>query len=144
MKRTVEIRQEGEQLHGVIATEGRAASAGRREVFTVNSIEWPSNGVGILTEHHGTPEVRAFPVRGERGEVEIRTDANEAIKAAIRGGKRFMSVEFHALEERTTAGGVREILRAFVPDVALTDKPEYDTTRAEVREREDASWMALL
>ena len=46
-----------------------------------------------------------------------------------------MSVEFHALEERTTAGGVREVLRAFVPDAALVAQPEYDTTVAEIRRR---------
>ena len=46
-----------------------------------------------------------------------------------------MSVEFHALEERTTAGGVREVLRALVPSAALVADPEYDTTEAEVRRR---------
>ena len=46
-----------------------------------------------------------------------------------------MSVEFHALEEQTTAGGIREIRRAFVPDVALVDDPEYGQTAAELRQR---------
>ena len=47
-----------------------------------------------------------------------------------------MSVEFHSVEERTTKGGVREILRGYVRDVALTATPEFDTTGAEIRNRQ--------
>ena len=45
-----------------------------------------------------------------------------------------MSVEFQAIEERTTAGGVRELLRA-VRGVRRrsSSSPEYDMTTAEVR-----------
>ena len=43
------------------------------------------------------------------------------------------------IEERTTAGGVRELLRAVVIGAALVDTPEYDTTRAEVRTRQTRS-----
>ena len=46
-----------------------------------------------------------------------------------------MSVEFRSVEERTTAGGVRELLRAVVDAAALVSSPEYDTTTAEVRKR---------
>ena len=46
-----------------------------------------------------------------------------------------MSVEFRALEERTTKAGVREILSAYVAAAALVASPEYDSTTAEVRER---------
>lgn len=132
----VELRaaDAGEQLHGVMVTEGRAASGGRREVFAPGSVMWPSAGVAILTEHRGDPEVYAHPVRGSDGRISLRARATEAIRKAVAAGKRFMSVEFLAVEERTTKGGVREILRAFVPAVALVAEPEYDTTAAEVRD----------
>ena len=46
----------------------------------------------------------------------------------MKAGKRFMSVEFQAVEERTTAGGVRELLRAVVDAAALVvASPEYDS-----------------
>ena len=140
-----EIRaaEDGERLHATLITEGRAASGGRREVFTPGSVEWPSEGVGILLAHRQAPELRAVPVRESDGRITVSEPATPAIREAVEGGKRFMSVEFHALEERTTKGGVREVLRAFVPDAALVADPEYDTTRAEVREREREHWRRL-
>lgn len=131
-----EIRESGGSLHGVIVTEGRAASGGRREVFAPGSVTWPAEGVAILAEHYGATEARAFPHRMEGGEIRIRAKATDAIKAAIGAGKKYMSVEFKAIEERTTAGGVREILRAYVPAAALVDDPEYDSTAAEIRNRQ--------
>lgn len=130
----VEIRRSG-RLHGVMLTEGRAASGGRREVFAPGSVEWPSTGVGILTAHRAAPELRAVPERRDNGEIHVEATATPEIRRAVEAGRRYMSVEFHSLRERTTKGGVREILRALVPDVALVDNPEYDTTRAEVRRR---------
>ena len=132
-----EIRaaSDGPHLYGVMIQEGRAASGGRREVFTPGSVEWPSGGVGILTDHRQAPEVRALPVRQSDGRITVRTPATPAIREAVEAGRRFMSVEFHSLAERTTKGGVREVLRAFVPDAALVTEPEYDTTAAEVRAR---------
>lgn len=130
----VEIRAGG-RLHGVMVTEGRAASGGRREVFAPGSVEWPSGGVGILTRHHGTPKTRAVPRRRSDGRITVEADATAAIREAVEAGRKYMSVEFHSLRERTTKGGVREILRALVPDVALVSRPEYDTTSAEVRRR---------
>ena len=65
----------------------------------------------------------------------VEAEATPAIRAAVEGGKRYMSVEFMAIEERTTQGGVREILSAFVPRAALVDRPEYDSTSAEVRSK---------
>ena len=132
-----EIRaaEDGQHLHGTLIWEGRAASGGRREVFTPGSVEWPSAGVGILTAHRTAPEVRAMPSRESDGRITVKAPATPAIREAVEGGRRFMSVEFHALEERTTKGGVREVLRAFVPDAALVDSPEYDSTSAEVRQR---------
>lgn len=132
----VEVRQgeDGDELHGVMVTEGRAASGGRRELFAPGSIQWPASGVGILTEHRAEPEIRAHPTRNDRGEIRIRTRANEAIRTAVEAGRRYMSVEFVAIRERTTKGGVREILEALVPAAALVPNPEYDTTAAEIRE----------
>ena len=54
----------------------------------------------------------------------------------MKAGKRYMSVEFVAVRARVTAGGVREILSALVPAAALTASPEYDTTSAELRDRQ--------
>ena len=115
--------------------EGRAASGGRREVFTPGSVEWPVTGVGVLLAHREAPEIRARVAREPDGRIVITGEATPAIREAVESGKRFMSVEVHVRQERTTLGGVREILRAFVPDAALVSTPEYDSTFAEVRAR---------
>ena len=133
----VEVRDSdsGPQLHGTMLQEGRAASGGRAEVFAPGSVSWPSEGVGILTDHLVDPETWAHPVRQPDGRLTIRTRATAAIRKAVEAGRRYMSVEFVPLEERRTKGGVREVLRAFVTAAALVDSPEYDTTAAEVRSR---------
>ena len=122
-------------LRGVMLTEGRAASGGRAEVFAPGSVEWPSGGVAILTEHRGTVETRGHVVRQPGGRLTLTARATPAIKQAVEAGRKWMSVEFRALEERTTKGGVRELLRAFVDAAALVRAPEYDTTTAEVRSK---------
>ena len=122
-------------LRGTMLTEGRAASGGRAEVFAPGSVEWPSEGVAILTEHRGPVEVRGQVVRQRDGKLTLTARATDAIKQAVASGRKWMSVEFRALEERTTAAGVREVLRAFVDAAALTASPEYDTTGAEVRSK---------
>ena len=132
---TIEIRESGNELHGTILQEGRAASGGRAEVFAPGSVTWPADGVSISTEHRGEAQIKAFPHRDSQGRITIRARATDAIKAAIEAGKRYMSVEFRSLDERTTKGGVREILRALVEGAALVDSPEYDTTAAEVRDQ---------
>ena len=120
-------------LHGIMIQEGRAASGGRREVFAPGSVEWPSQGVAVLTEHRGRMETRGQVIRQRDGRLTLTARATDAIRTAVEAGKRFMSVEFRALDERTTKGGVREVLRAFVDAAALVAAPEYDTTAAEVR-----------
>ena len=129
------VAKDGPRLYGVMVQEGRAASGGRREVFIPGSVEWPSGGVGVLTAHRQAPEVRAVPVREPDGRITVEARATPAIRDAVESGRRFMSLEFYALRERTTKGGVREVLRAFVPDVALEYDPEYDVAVAEVRAR---------
>ena len=138
----IEIREEAGReptLHAVIVQEGRAASGGRREVFAPQSIEWPSEGVGVMTEHRGAIETRGHVVRDRDGRLTLTARATDKIRSAVKEGKRYMSVEFTPLQERTTKGGVREILRAFVAAAALTSKPEYDTTAAEVRKAADGA-----
>ena len=135
MKHSFEVREEGGELRGVILQEGRAASGGRAEIFAPGSVSWPADGVGILVKHGGKPEIRAFPHRDSLGKINVRAKATDAIRSALASGKKWMSVEFRSLEERTTKAGVREILRAYVDAAALVDKPEYDSTAAEVRER---------
>ncbi|MYA43131.1 MAG: hypothetical protein F4087_12260 [Gemmatimonadetes bacterium] len=129
-----EIREanDGPHLHGVLIQEGRAARR-RREVFAPGAVRWPSDGVGILTRHHAAPEVRAVPERQADGRITLTARATAPIRAAVEAGRRFMSVEFHSLRERQTEGGIREILAALVPDVALVPDPEYAQTGAEVR-----------
>lgn len=122
-------------LQGVMLTEGRAASGGRAEVFTPGSVQWPSEGVEIAPGHKLPTESRAHPVRASNGELRITARATEALKQAVTAGAKYMSVEFFALEERTTAAGVREILSALVKRAALVPNPEYDTTAAEVRSK---------
>lgn len=138
---TVEVRAEGEDLHGVILQEGRAASGGRAEVFAPGSVTWPADGVRILDEHCGAELTKAFPTRDVEGRIKIRARATEAVRAAVAAGKKFMSIEFRALEERVTKGGVREVLRAYVDAAALVSDPEYDVTAAEVRQARRRVWL---
>ena len=130
----VELRDAGRTLFGVLIQEGRAGRR-RRELFAPLSIQWPAGGVGVLTEHYGRPEVLSIPERQPDGRITLQAKATDAIRAAVAAGKKYMSIEFRALAERRTAGGIREILRALVPDVALVSEPEYSQTAAEVRAR---------
>ena len=122
-------------LHGVMLTEGRAASGGRAEVFAPGSVTWPHDGVAVLTEHRGKVETHAQVVRQRDGRLTLTARATDAIQQVVEAGRKFMSIEFRSLQERTTKGGVREVLRAFVDAAALVSAPEYDTTAAEVRSR---------
>ena len=131
----VELREASGMLHGVLIQEGRAATGGRAELFTPGSIVWPSTGVRILTEHRGKAHATAFPSRDAQGRVTIRVTATDELREAVRRGKRFMSVEFRAIQDRVTCAGVREVISAYVDAATLTDAPEYDTTSAEIRTR---------
>ena len=134
--------ESGPMLHLTVLQEGRAATGARRELFAPGSTTWPAEGIGVLTEHLAQPEVRAVPTREADGRIVISAPASPSLFAAVEGGKRYASVEFYALEERTTQTGVREVLRALVTGATVTDRPEYDTTRAEVRERTEAPlWL---
>ena len=143
---SLEIRASdaGPQLHATIVQEGRASTGHRRELFTPGSVQWPAEGIGLLLRHHGEPEVRAIPSRHDDGRIIVSTPATPALFRAVNEGKRFASVEFFALEERTTATGIREVLRALVTGATVTDSPEYDSTRAEIREDADDDERARL
>ena len=104
-------------------------------MFTPGSVEWPSQGVGILLAHRQAPEVRAVPERQRDGRITVEARATDAIREAVESGRRYMSVEFNCLRERTTEGGVREIQAALVHHGALVFRPEYDVSRAEIRRR---------
>ena len=77
-----------------------------------------------------------MPSREPDGRIVIETRATPEVFAAVeQGGKRHLSIEFRSLRETRTAGGIREIQRAFVDAAALTTRPEYEQTMAEVRQR---------
>ena len=120
------------ELHGIILQEGRAASR-RSEIFAPGSVSWPANGIEIRAVHKGATESRAHPVRGSDGTLSIRARATDALREAIQAGKKYMSVEFSAIEQRNTEGGIREITRAMVFGAALVSSPEYLQTAAELR-----------
>lgn len=144
--RTVEVEcrgsAQGPMLRATIVTEGRAASGGLSELFAPGSLLWPPEGISIRAVHLGPELAKAVPMRETSGEIRIETRATPDIYAALNAGKKFASVEFRSIDERTTAGGVRELLQAVVIGAALVDSPEYDTTRAEIRtrRRRSVSW----
>ena len=137
---SIELRQADEgrepELHGVMLTEGRAASGGRAELFVPGSVQWPSEGVEVAPGHELPSEARAQPVRESDGRLTLRARATDALRQAVESGAKFMSVEFHALKERRTQAGVREILTALVVRAALVKRPEYDVTSAEIRAKQ--------
>ena len=146
----IEIREQAGReptLYGTLLQEGRAAAGGRAELFTLGAIEWPGEGVGVATEHHGAIEVRGHVIRGKDGRLDIQARATDAIRKAYAAGKRFLSIEFQAISENTTAGGVREVTRAFVGTAAMVHRPEFSQATAEVRsstadiERRALAWL---
>ena len=130
----IEIRQEANELRGVLIQEGRAASGGRKEVWIPGAVEWLDSGVEILPEHKGTVETRAIPERQADGRITVVAALTDRLRNAWNAGRKFLSVEFHALEERTVRGGVREVQRALVTAGALVPNPEYDVATTELRE----------
>ena len=138
----VEVRESatGPMLHGVLIQEGRAARA-RAEVFAPLSLVWASDGIALRAEHRGVEVTRAIPTREANGEIRIAAPASAALVAAFNEGRRFLSIEFHALKETRSKSGVREIQQAFLPGVALVSNPEYAQARAEVRARQRRVWL---
>ena len=139
---SVEVRESetGPMLHGVLIQEGRVASV-RSEVFAPLSLVWASDGIAIRAKHLGAEDSRAIPTREANGEIRIAASASAPLVAAFNEGRRFLSIEFHALQETRSAAGIREIQRAFLPGVALVSDPEYQQARAEVRARQRRVWL---
>ena len=133
---SVEVREakDGPRLHGVLLQEGRAAQGGRSEVFAPLSVVWPSAGIEVLAEHRGLSLARALPTRDADGSLRIETPATPAILEAYKT-RKFFSVEFRALREVKTAGGIRELQLALVEAAALVTAGEYTQAVAEVRSR---------
>ena len=138
----IELREadDGPKLRGTILQEGRAAQGGRAELFAPGSVVWASDGISLLGEHRGAELARAVPTRDADGSLRIETRATPEILAAYKT-RRYFSVEFHALREVRTAGGVREIQRALVDAAALVTSPEYPNVKAEVRAKRRRVWL---
>ena len=138
----VEVREatDGPMLRGVVLQEGRAAQGGRAELFAPQSVVWPSAGIEVLAEHQGLSLARALPTRDADGSLRIETPATPAILEAY-ASRKFFSVEFHAISEVRTAGGIREIQRALVEAAALVTAPEYAQAVAEVRSKRRRVWL---
>ena len=138
----VEIRElkDGPMLHGVLIQEGRAASV-RPEVFAPGSLVWSATGIALRAKHLGAEDSRAIPTREANGEIRIAAPASAAIVAAFNEGRRFLSIEFHALQETRSKSGVREIQQAFLPAAALVSNPEYEQATAEVRAKRRRIWL---
>ena len=139
---SIEIREakDGPMLHGVLIQEGRAASV-RREVFAPLSLVWASDGISIRSKHLGAEDSRAIPTRQANGEIRIEAPASPALVAAYNEGRKFLSIEFHAVQETRSKSGVREIQRAFLPGAALVSEPEYKQATAEVRSTQRRVWL---
>ena len=141
---SVEIREakdkDGKTLIGTVLQEGRAAQGGRAESFAPLSVVWPSDGLKILSEHRGSELARAVPTRDADGSLRIETPATPAILEAY-ASRKFFSVEFHAISEVRTKGGVREITRALVDAAAMVASPEYTQATAEVRSTRRRVWL---
>ena len=138
----VEVRESetGPMLHGVLIQEGRAASV-RAEVFAPGSLVWASDGVAIRAKHLGAEDSRAIPTRDSDGSIRIAAPASAAILAAFNEGRKFLSIEFHAVQETRSASGLREIQQAFLPGAALVAEPEYKQATAEVRSTQRRVWL---
>ena len=138
----VELREaaDGPLLRGVVLQEGRAAQGGRAEVFAPLSVVWPSDGIALLAEHRGSELARAVPTRDADGSLRIETPATPAILEAF-ATRKYFSVEFHAIQEVRTKGGVREITRALVDAAAMVSSPEYKQASAEIRARQRRVWL---
>ena len=118
----------------MIVQEGRAASV-RNEIFAPGALVWGADGIALRVEHRGREVARAIPTRAPNGEIRISALATPEIRAAFAGGKKFLSAEFQSLSEIRTAGGIRELRRAYISGGALVRTPEYTQAGAEIRQR---------
>lgn len=140
MRRTFETRAIRGSVHdhlkhvrGTVLQEGRAAAGGRAEVFAPGACSWPPAGVPLLLAHKGRPLVPAVELtRTADGMIQFEIDSTPELRARLDEAAG-LSVEFVSLDEKRTAGGVREIQAALITGVAFTREPEYEQARAELR-----------
>ena len=69
----IELRQQANELLGVLVQEGRAATGGRRELFIPGAVEWLASGVDILPEHRAGAETKVIPTRESDGRITFTT-----------------------------------------------------------------------
>lgn len=133
----VELRDaaDGPVVGVTLIQEGRAATGGRAEVFAPRALQWPAEGVPLRLAHGQPGALQIVPSRDAEMRIAAEAPATPAVAEAIRAGKSGASVEFYALDEVRTPAGVREIRSAYLVGAALTDHPEYDQGRAELRAR---------
>lgn len=137
-----EVEVRGNELHGVIIHEGRAADH-LTEVFSVNALQWPNTGI-LIKPSHGKDQgaVTAFPWRAADA-IKIRCNLSPELRSAYESGARQMSIEFHSQKETRTASGIRQIQSALLTAAALTSDPVYTDTQAEIRDKDgyrDLDW----
>lgn len=129
----VEYREGAKHVRGTILQEGRAASI-RREIFAPGSVIWPASGINILSEHRGKSLGVSYPQRNTDGRITVDIPINSAVLETVRK-RPYMSVEFVALDESRTKGGIREIRSAIVDAAAFVAEPEYEQATTEIRKR---------
>ena len=84
--------------------------------------------------HRSAPIVPAVELtRTDDGMIQFEIDSTPELRARMDEAAG-LSIEFVSLEEKRTAGGVREIQSALITGVAFTPKPEYEQAKAELRE----------
>ena len=126
------------RIVGTVIEQGRVAGD-RPEVFAPGALQWPSNGIRLLSEHRGRQVMRVVP---EVDGTAIKIDAQlpdsaigrEVAREVRAGNKRGLSIEFHAMAE-SVVQGVREIRSAFMDAAAVVTEGAYDQATVEVREK---------
>ena len=132
------------RIFGTLIEMGRVAGD-RREVFAVNSIRWPSEGVRLLAEHRGREVMTFDPIIDG---ATIRIDAalpdtalGREVAAEVRSRRKgALSIEFYSTEEAQVQG-VREVRGALMDAAAVVAAGAYDQARVEVRQRRARWWL---
>ena len=114
----------------------------RNELFELNSLSWPDDGVLVRRMHQrGAPIVKAVPfVEGSALRIDAALpnstagrDAAEELRSGILQG---LSVEFTSVKE-TRRNGMRIIQKAILGGAGLVDVASYQGAKAELRAKSD-------
>ena len=139
----IELRESegGPQIVGCLIQEGRIASV-RAEIFAPGSLVWDgTRGIALRASHLGVEDSRTMPVRSTNGEIRIAAPASAALIAAYNQGRKFLSIEFYAIQQSRNAANVRELQEAYLSGAALVADPEYVQATAEVRSKRVRVWL---